>query len=131
LSTGTQPEQRRHRRLDLALPIRFSGRTATGAGYHGQGLTADISSGGVRFETDLAEPPPTSADVAIHITIPRHGDSAKSAVFLSGNARVLRCAPVDATTRRHTGARWLVAARFDAHPDISLPIVEDFAPGAS
>ena len=129
MSTGTHPERRRHRRLGLALPIRFSGRTLAGTGFHGQGLTADISSGGVCFESDLAEPPQPHTDVAVYITIPRHADSPRTAVFLSGNARVLRCGRLDPATRRHTGARWLVAARFDTHPDISLPIVEDFSPG--
>jgi hypothetical protein len=51
-------------------------------------------------------------------------------VFLSGSATVLRCEPVDAESRRHTASRWAVAARFETHPDISLPVVEGF-PGRS
>jgi hypothetical protein len=96
----------------------------------GQGFTVDISSGGVRFETDVAAPPPPQTDVALYITIPRQADSPKSAVFLSGSATVLRCERLDADSRHHTGARWAVAARFETHPDISLPIVEGF-PGKS
>ena len=98
---------------------------------HGQGVTVDISSGGVCFETDLADPPGAQSDVAIYITVPRHADNAKGAVFISGNATVVRCERVDATTRRHTASRWAVAARFETHPDISLPIVEEFPPGVS
>ena len=123
-------DRRRHRRLELALPIRFSSRTPAGASAHGQGFTVDISSGGVCFETDMAEPPQPQTGVAVYVTIPRHADSPKSAVFLSGNARVLRCTRLDLESRHHTGARWSVAARFEAHPDISLPIVEGF-PGRS
>ena len=98
---------------------------------HGQGFTVDISSGGVRFETDLAEPPRPHSEVAIYVTVPRHADNAKSAVFISGNATVLRSERLDPETRHHMAARWAVAARFETHPDISLPIVEDFPPGVS
>jgi hypothetical protein len=126
VSESTPRERRRHRRLDLAFPIRFSSRTPAGTSVQGQGFTVDISSGGVRFETDLAEPPEPDTDLAVYVTIPRHGENAKSSVFLSGSATVLRCERLDAASRRHTSARWAVAARFQAHPDISLPIVEDF-----
>lgn len=123
-------ERRRHRRLELAFPIRFSTRAPGGRSIQGQGFTVDISSGGVRFETDMGEPPPPQTDVAVYITIPRHDDSPKSAVFLSGSATVLRCERLGPESRRHTGSRWAVAARFETHPDISLPIVEEF-PGKS
>ena len=131
MNTRPTHERRRHRRLELAFPIRFSSRTPGGASAHGQGFTVDISSGGVRFETDLAEPPRPQTAVAVYITVPRHGDNAKSAVFISGSATVLRCARLDPEHRHHTGARWSLAARFESHPDISLPIVEGFGPGAS
>ncbi len=123
-------ERRRHRRLELAVPIRFSSRAPTGASTHGRGFTVDISSGGVCFETDMAAPPPPQTDLAVYITIPRRDDSPKSAVFLSGSATVVRCRRLDAESRHHTGARWSVAARFETHPDISLPIVEGFPGGA-
>ena len=129
MSTNHHPDRRRHRRLELALPVRFSSRAPGGRGRHGQGFTTDISSGGLRFETEQAEPPQPHSDVAVYITIPRHAESRKSAVFISGNATVLRCTPLEPATRHHTGAKWAVAARFEAHPDISLPIVEDFTPG--
>jgi hypothetical protein len=128
--SSPQPERRRHRRLELAFPVRFSTRSRSGAKAQGQGLTVDISSGGVRFETDAAEAPQPQTDLAVYITIPRREDDAKSSVFLSGTATVVRCEPADPETRRHTGARWCVAARFEGHPDISLPFVEDF-PGRS
>ncbi len=123
-------DRRRHRRLELAFPIRFSSRRSSGASSQGQGYTVDISSGGVRFETDVAEPPVPQTDVAVYITIPRRAERAKSSVFLSGSATVLRCERVDPESRHHTGARWCIAARFEAHPDISLPIAEEF-PGRS
>jgi hypothetical protein len=91
----------------------------------------DISSGGVRFETNLAQPLPPQSEIAVYITIPRHADNRESSVFLSGRAFVVRCESVDPATRHHTGARWCLAARFDAHPDISLPIPENFGLGAS
>jgi len=124
-------ERRRHRRLDLAFPVRFTSRTPSGVGLQGHGLTVDISSGGVRFETDAAEPVPPQAEIAVHITIPRHRESGESAVFVAGRARVVRCQPVELASRHHTGARWCLAACFLAHPEISLPILEDFPLGAS
>ena len=131
MGTDEQGERRKHRRLNLAFPIRFSSRTPAGTSLHGQGMTLDISSGGVRFETDLAQPPSPQSRVTVYINIPRHTETPESSVFLSGRATILRCMPVDAATRHHTGAHWSVAARFDAHPDISLPIPENFGLGAS
>jgi hypothetical protein len=123
LGTGSPYERRRHRRLPLALPIRFSSRSGAGTSLHGQGLTTDISSGGVRFETGLAQPPAPQTEIAVYITVPRHAENRESSVFLSGRATVVRCESVDPATRHHTGARWSLAARFDAQPDISLPIL--------
>jgi len=111
--------------------VRFSGRTASGASVQGQGLTVDISSGGLRLETDLAEKVVPRTELALYITIPRHPESGESSVFLSGRATVVRCEPLDAHSRHHTGARWALAARFHKHPDISLPILEDFKLGLS
>ena len=131
MRSGGELERRRYRRLSLAFPVRFSGRTAAGGSLQGQGLTVDISSGGLRFETDLAEGVPPRTELALYITIPRHPESGETSVFLSGRATVVRCEPIDPSSRRHTGARWSLAARFDKHPDISLPIIEDFNLGVS
>jgi len=111
--------------------VRVSSRSGAGTALQAQGLTRDISPGGVRFETDLPQALAPGSEIAVHITIPPHGDSRESSVFISGRATVLRCRPIDAASRRHTGARWSLAARFEAHPDISLPVMEDFTPGVS
>jgi hypothetical protein len=126
LRSSSDHERRRHRRLTLAFPIRYSGRAPAGSSFQGQGLTVDISSGGVRFETDSPEAVAPHTEVVLYITIPRHPESGESPVFLSGKATVVRCDAIDATSRRHTGAHWRLAARFHKHPDISLPIMEDF-----
>ena len=131
MSTAEPSERRKHRRLSLAFPIRFSTRSAGGANLHGQGMTLDISPGGLSFETDLPQLPPARSEISIYITVPRHTDIPESAVFLSGRATILRCSALDAHSRHHTGARWAVAVRFDAHPDISLPISESFGLGTS
>jgi hypothetical protein len=123
-------ERRRHRRLALAFPVRFSGRSARGSTVHAQGLTVDISPGGVRFEAQISEPVAAQTEIALHIAIHRHGESSDSPMFLSGRATVLRCEPVGAGSRQHTGARWALAARFHKHPDVGLPVIEDFSPGA-
>jgi hypothetical protein len=127
---GTEEqERRRHRRLPAAFPVRFTGRTPAGTAVLGRGLTLDVSSGGLRFETDAAEPPVPQTEVALHILVPRSPESGETRVFVSARATVVRCEPVDAASRRHTGARWSLAARFSDPPGISLPVPEDFVPG--
>ncbi|MFP4058748.1 MAG: PilZ domain-containing protein [Candidatus Brocadiia bacterium] len=129
MSTGQPQERRRHRRLELAFPIRFSAAGPPGRGIQGRGLTRDVSAGGLRFETDLAHPPPRHSEITVHITIPAQVEKPDSPVFLSGRATVLRCRPLVPGSRRHTGARWSVAARFETHPDISLPTLDEFPLG--
>ncbi len=126
VSIAEHSERRKHRRLQLAFPIRFSARSAGGANLHGQGMTLDISSGGLYFETDLAHLPPARSEISVSLTVPRPTDLGESAVFLSGRATILRTCALDSRSRHHTGARWAVAVRFEAHPDISLPSSESF-----
>ena len=135
MGTASEHERRRHRRLELAFPVRFSGGAGAGGGpprsggLEGQGLTIDISSGGVRFETDLAEPPAPDSEVALQIAVPRHAEGSDGAVFLSGRATVVRCERLDRASRHHTGARWALAARFRQQPEISIPVMEDLSQG--
>ena len=130
LRSSADHDRRRYRRLSLAFPVRFSGRTLQGSPVHGHGLTVDISTGGLRFETDVPGSVPPQTEIALQITIPRQFESGENSVFLSGSATVVRCEPVDARSRRHTGAHWSLAARFHRHPEVSLPIMEDFTLGA-
>jgi len=111
--------------LRLALPVRFTA-TAVGGALQGQGLTVDISPGGVRFETDLERAPGPDSEVRLQVAIPREG--ATEPVFISAGATVLRCEPLTPASRHHTGARWSVAARFHKQPEISLPLAEEFPP---
>ena len=56
--TGTQdsaslpPEQRKHRRLEMRLPLEFRRVSEPDAGQH-RSVTKDVSTGGVYFETVL------------------------------------------------------------------------------
>jgi len=105
--------------------VRFT--TAGGAGaLQGQGLTVDISPGGVRFETDLERALEPESELRLQVAIPREREVGKEPVFISAGATVLRCEPLGPATRHHTGARWAVAARFHKQPEISLPLAEEF-----
>jgi hypothetical protein len=126
MSAAEQSDRRKHRRLPLAFPLRFSTRSGGGASLHGQGMTLDISSGGVCFETDLVQLPPARSEISVYIAVPRQSDTPESALFISVRATIVRTIALDATSRHLTGARWAVAARFEMHPDISLPIPEGF-----
>jgi len=112
--------------LNLALPVRFSAAGAGAGTLQGQGLTVDISPGGVRFETDREQGPRPHSEVRLQVAIPREG--AAQPVFISAGATVLRCEPLTPASRHHTGARWSVAARFHRQPEISLPLADEFPP---
>jgi len=112
--------------LNLALPVRFTAPAAGAGVLQGQGLTVDISPGGIRFETDLEDGPRPESEVRLQVAISREG--AAEPVFISGGATVLRCEPLTPESRHHTGARWSVAARFHKQPEISLPLAEEFPP---
>ncbi len=94
----------------------------------GQGLTVDISPGGIRFETDLERAVEPESELRLQVAISREREGGKEPVFISAGATVLRCEPLGPTTRHHTGARWSVAAYFHKQPEISLPLAEEFPP---
>lgn len=121
-------ERRRHRRLALALPVRFAAQAPGVGTVQSQGLTVDISPGGMRFETELEQAPRPESELRVQVAIPREREGGMEPVFISAGATVLRCEPLGPTTRHHTGARWSVAARFHKQPEISLPLAEEFPP---
>ena len=127
MASSPDAERRRDRRLELAFPIRFTGRTPAGSPIEGQGLTVDISTSGVRFETTSAPALDPRSDLTFQIAIPQASDSP---VFLSGGATVVRCDRLEAGARHLTGAHWGLAVRFHQRPDVSLPVLEDFRPSA-
>ena len=117
-------DRRRTQRLALELPVRYCARAPNGARRQGQGITVDVSTGGLRFETAADDAPEPPCRIAVHVTIPGRGEGARGSVCVSGQAIVLRRVALDAATGHHTGARAAIAVRFDEHPAISLPVLE-------
>jgi hypothetical protein len=105
----------------MALPICFLTQSAAGVSLPSEGMTRDVSPGGLRFDVDLPQPPPLHSEIAACIFVPPHARAPESSVFLSGRATILRCTPIGPRLGHRTGTRWSVAARFDTHPVICLP----------
>lgn len=62
-------ERRMHSRYQLALPLRFEFRSTDGSLQAGQGVTSDLSSGGLLFVTEC-ERPPNGAEIELSIEWP-------------------------------------------------------------
>jgi PilZ domain len=65
-SAATTP---RARRLDLRLPLEVSGRDRSGRAFIEQGLTRNISGGGICFESSLH--PPIGSRLTLRIQVPK------------------------------------------------------------
>ena len=78
----------------MALPVCFLTRSAAGASLPSEGMTLDVSPGGLRFDVDLHQPPPLHSEIAACTFVPPHPRVPESSVFLSGRATILRCTPI-------------------------------------
>jgi hypothetical protein len=119
---SVETEQRKHRRLELAVPVLFTVTTKTGTGITRSGITCDVSPGGILFRADAAQDLAIHQEITIKLVIPRQGDLTEPTVSLSGQARVLRTKRLD-PTEDGEGGRWAVAAQFVARPSVDLSTV--------
>jgi hypothetical protein len=119
---SVETEQRKHRRLELAVPVLFTVTTKTGTGITRSGITCDVSPGGILFRADAAQDLTIHEEITIKLVIPRQGDLTEPTVSLSGQARVLRTKRLDATEDGE-GGRWAVAAQFVCRPSVDLSTV--------
>jgi hypothetical protein len=118
-------ERRRHRRLELVVPMLFTVKSKTGTGITRTGVTRDVSPGGIFFRTESAQGLEPQQDLTVKLLIPRQGDPADAAVSLSGEARIVRTERLaPAAAPGGTGAeRWGVAAQFTSRPSVDLSTI--------
>lgn len=83
-------ERRRHRRHDVALPVRFAAEALE------EGLTRDLSLGGLRCyaSAPVTEPPVVGRVIRMALPIPHEFHDLLPAEDLSGFVRVLRVQPL-------------------------------------
>ena len=117
-------EQRKHRRLQLAVPVLFTVKSKTGTGITRSGITCDVSPGGILFRADAAHDLLSGQEITIKLVIPRQGDLTEPTVSLSGQARVLRARRLDLTEAQE-GGRWAVAAQFVSRPSVDLSTISN------
>ncbi|NQT86485.1 PilZ domain-containing protein [bacterium] len=115
-------EERKHRRLALAVPVLFTVKSKTGTGLTRSGVTRDVSPGGIFFRADAAQDLQTTQEITIKLVIPRQGDLTEPTVSLSGQARVLRAERLD-PAKEGEGGHWGIAAQFVSRPSVDLSTV--------
>ncbi|MFP4058369.1 MAG: PilZ domain-containing protein [Candidatus Brocadiia bacterium] len=116
-------EKRRHRRLQLAVPVLFTVKSRTGTGVTRSGVTRDVSPGGVFFRTETAQDISAQQELTIKLLIPREGDPSESAVSLSGEARVVRTEQLEEAVEADGSERWGIAAQFTRRPSVDLSTI--------
>ncbi len=118
-------ERRKHRRLELSVPVLFTVKSKTGTGITRTGVTRDVSPGGIFFRTDTAQDIQPHQELTVKLLIPRHADAADASVSLSGEARVVRTEqllPNPGVPGRAT-ERWGIAAQFTSRPSVDLSTI--------
>lgn len=120
-------ERRKHRRLDLAVPVLFTIKSKTGTGITRTGVTRDVSPGGVFFRTEAAQDVDPNQELTIKLLIPRQSDPAEATVSLSGEACVIRAERLAQSPGTLDGVseRWGIAARFTSRPSVDLSTINN------
>ena len=118
-------EKRRHRRLDLRVPVLFTVKSKTGTGITRTGVTRDVSPSGIFFRTDAAQDIEPQQELTVKLLIPRHGEPGEATVSLSGEATVVRTEhlPQSPNVLSETGERWGIAAQFTSRPSVDLSTI--------
>jgi hypothetical protein len=117
-------ERRRHRRLELTVPVLFTVKTRTGTGVTRSGVTRDVSPGGVFFCTDAAHDLEPQRELTIKLLIPRQSEPGDATVSLSGEARIVRTERVSDSGRLADGLeQWAIAAQFTSRPSVDLTAI--------
>lgn len=129
MATTMRPagDKRKHRRLELAVPVLFAIKSKSGTGITRTGVTRDVSPGGVFFRTETALDIEPHQELTIKLLIPRQADPAEATVSLSGEARVVR---TERLARAHgtlgeTDERWGIAAQFTQRPSVDLSTINN------
>ena len=120
-------ERRRDRRLDLSLPIEFTVSAEAVSPLPRTGLTRNVSSGGVYFETTVRQSVLADAPIKVRIAIPRTDDESTSSLSLQGEARVVRVDHLrtDTTDGAESREVWGVAVVFCERPNVRLFSLND------
>ena len=118
-------ERRKHRRLELSVPVLFTVTSKTGTGITRTGVTRDVSPGGIFFRTESAQDIEPHQELTVKLVIPRQSDPAEATVSLSGEARVVRTERLALSPDALGSAteRWGVAARFTSRPSVNLSTI--------
>lgn len=123
-------ERRRDKRLELTLPVKFS-TGAEGSLSLRDGMTRNVSTGGVFFETPLGQFAPADA-VSLRIGIPARQHEDQVNLTLVGTGVVRRVEPLDplhilgawSETQRKQGVCG-IALEFDQRPTVWLRSIEE------
>ena len=120
-------ERRKHRRLDLSVPVLFTVKSKTGTGITRTGVTKDVSPGGLYFRTESAQDIDSHQELTVKLLIPRQSDPAEATVSLSGEARVVRAERLALSPGALGGVaeRWGVAAQFTSRPSVDLSTINN------
>lgn len=118
-------EKRRHRRLDLSVPVLFTVKSKTGTGITRTGITRDVSPGGIFFRTASAQDIDPQQELTVKLLIPRQSDPSEATVSLSGEAKVVRTERLALAPGGPGGAteRWGIAAQFTGRPSVDLSTI--------
>lgn len=125
--SATEPthEKRKHRRLDLRVPLLFTMKGRAGSGVTRSGITRDVSPGGIFFRTEAGQDIDPDQQLNIKLLIPRQGDPSEATVSLSGEARVVRTEhlPRSLNALGEVSKRWGVAIQFTGRPSVDLSTI--------
>jgi len=118
-------DKRRHRRLDLSVPVLFTVKSKTGTGITRTGITRDVSPGGIFFRTESAQDIDPRQELTVKLLIPRQSDPSEATVSLSGEAKVVRAERLAVAPGSVGGSaeRWGVAAQFTGRPSVDLSTI--------
>lgn len=118
-------EKRKHRRLELGVPLLFTLQAKSGAGLTRSGFTRDVSPGGIFFRTEAGQGVESHQGLNVKLLIPRQGDPSEATVSLSGEAKVVRIEnlPRSLNALGEVSKRWGIAVQFTHRPSVDLSII--------
>jgi hypothetical protein len=128
--TTARPEQRRDKRLNLQLPVKFSVEADQSTDML-DGVTHNVSSGGAYFEAPAAQVTPEGL-VSVRIGVPARQDEKAPNLILVGKGTVKRVEPLESgqalaswpEAQRAMGV-YGIAVAFEDRPTIQLRSFED------
>ena len=118
-------EKRKHRRLELGVPLLFTLQAKSGTGLTRSGFTRDVSPGGIFFRTEAGQGVESHQELNVKLLIPRQGDPSEATVSLSGEAKVVRIEnlPRSLNALGEVSKRWGIAVQFTRRPSVDLSTI--------